>query len=339
MKLVKATGRRAMATRSSPIVGSKGEILQPDSVKLQRDGLVRGGTAGKVAMLRAFGALERDPAVRNPDYLAGELAGGNRIYRLGLGLASNRATHAAGRWAFERVAGGGYWAETARVKHYDEILKGEVASGIGQVVVLGAGLDSRAYRFGHQMSGVRFFEVDHPEMAAEKRDRVEEVFGALPSHVSYVAHDLTEEDPGGSLAEAGFDVESPVLVLWIGVSMYLPAEIVVSVLSWVGGLSVGSSLGFDYFEQSFFEDERRFRLPRRTRFLLGLSGERLLYGIDPALLPDLLATHGLTVESHIGHEESAARYLRRSNGSFAGRPFAYSRYVHAGVQPADIAQA
>lgn len=283
-------------------------------------------------MLRAFGARERDAAVRNPDYLAEELVDHSRVNRLGLGLASMRPTHAISRWAFEKVAGGGYWAETARVKHYDRILEGEAANGIRQVIVLGAGLDSRAYRLGPRMSGVSFFEVDHPVMAIQKRDRVERIFGSLPPYVTFVAHDLTVDDPGRSLVDAGFDASSPVLVLWIGVSMYLPAEAVEGVLAWAGELPAGSSFGFDYFEQRFFDDERPFRLPRRTRFLLGLSGERLLYGIDPASLQELLGEYGLTVESHIGPDESTARYLRRSNSRIAGRPFAYSRYVHAGVR-------
>jgi methyltransferase (TIGR00027 family) len=282
-------------------------------------------------MLRAFGARERDAAVRNPDYMAEELVDRRRVYRLGLWLASMRSTHAIGSWAFEKVAGGAYWAETARVKHFDEILAGELASGIRQVIVLGAGLDSRAYRLGPRMSGVSFFEVDHPVMAVQKRDRVERILGSVPPYVTLVAHDLTVEDPGQSLADAGFDASSPVLVLWIGVSMYLPADAVEGVLAWAGGLSAGSSFGFDYLEQRFFDDERPFRLPRRTRFLLGLSGERLIYGIDPASLEELLGAHGFKVKSHIGPDESTARYLRRSNGRIAGRPFAYSRYVHAGV--------
>lgn len=292
-------------------------------------GVTRGSSAEKIAMLRAFGALEHDPAVRNPDSLAGPLVADSRMYRLGLRLASARAPRAFGRWAFERVSPGSYWVEIARVKHFDAILLAEVAAGVRQVVVLGAGFDSRAYRFAHELSGVRVIEVDHPITAARKRQRVEALLGALPEQVTYLAVDLTREDLASALATAGFEADAPVLVLWIGVSMYLSAPVVAGVLSWVGERSPGSSIGFDYVEQGFFEDERLFGAPRRARFLIGLSGERLAYGLDPPAVPGLLGEHGLELRSHLGPEEMEL-YLRRRSGRLAGRP-RHFRFVHAGV--------
>jgi len=282
-------------------------------------------------MLRAFGALERDETVRNPDHLAGSLAAASRTYRFGLRVASVPALHACCRWAFSRVTPGAYWAETARVKYVDEVLLGELAGGVRQVVVLGAGMDSRAYRFAPELGGVRTIEVDHPVTSARKRARVEAVFGALPPDVTYLALDLTTDDLGQSLTAAGLDPSTPVLVLWIGVSMYLNEGVVAGVLGWAGGLSERSSIAFDYMERRFFEDERRFGAPRRTRFLMARSGEELSYGIARPSLPGLLARYGLSVKSHLGPTEMEARYLRRSNGRLAGHPFAYSGFVHAGV--------
>lgn len=282
-------------------------------------------------MLRAFGAMEKDAAVRNPDYLAADLVGPDGLYGLGLSLASVTPLRACARWSSRLIAAGGYWAEVVRVKHYDEVLLGELAGGIPQVIVLGAGLDSRGYRFADRLSGVGFFEVDHPATAARKRERVEATFGSVPSHVTYVTCDLNEDSLDEVLAEAGFDAALPTLVLWIGVSMYLSEDVVDGVLSWAGQLAEGSSIGFDYVDQGFFEDTRRFGPAGRFRFFIGLSGERLTSGFDPSSVASLLAERGLLVRSHLGPDGAEERYLRRSSGRTTGPPFAYWRYLHAGA--------
>jgi methyltransferase (TIGR00027 family) len=291
----------------------------------------RSSSAEKVAMLRAFGALERDAAVRNPDYLAGPLAGEGAVYRLGLALAAVTPLRASARWSSELIAAGGYWGEIARVKHYDEILLGELAAGIPQVIVLGAGFDSRGYRFADRLRGVGFFEVDHPATAARKRERVKAAIGSLPPHVTYVACDLDEDDLDQALAEAGFDAELPTLVLWIGVSMYLSEEVADEVLAWAGRLAPGSSIGFDYLDRGFFEDTRRFGPAGRFRLFVSLSGERLVCGFDPGSVQAQLEERGLEVRSHLGPAEAEELYLRRSSGRTTGPLFAYWRFLHAGV--------
>jgi methyltransferase (TIGR00027 family) len=281
-------------------------------------------------MLRAFGSWERDPAIRNPDLLGGELAADGGVYRLGLRLASVPVLHACGRWVFERTGPGLYWAEIARVKYFDDVLLGEVSAGVCQVVVLGAGFDSRPYRFRDELSDVHVIEVDHPVTAARKRQRVESVYGGLPKGVTYLSVDLNHEDLRAALAGGGFDPDAPVLVLWVGVSMYLAADVVAGVLGWVGERPAHSSIGFDYMDQSFFDDERLLGGPRRTRFVVGLSGEKLAYGIARSSVPVLLGEHGLAMRSHLGPEEMRAKYLRRSDGRLAGSP-RHLGFVHAGV--------
>lgn len=296
--------------------------------------VIRGSSAEKMAMLRAFANNERDPSVRNPDYLAGDFAGSSRTYRLGLALARVTPVRASARLLADLVAEGGYWTEAARVKHYDEILLDEVSNGVPQVLVLGAGLDSRAYRFAERLKGVRVFEVDQPAMTSYKRGRVEATFGSTPAHVAYVAHDLTTRSLEEALVDSGFDVSAPVLVLWIGVTMYLPSSVVDEVLAWVGGLPEGSSLGFDYMEQGFFEDEKRFSLEGKTRLFFALGGEHFVGGFEDSSVSSLLERKGLRVESHLNPRQAEDKYLRRRNGRKAGPIFPHWRFVHARVAEA-----
>jgi len=282
-------------------------------------------------MMRAFGSLERDPSVRNPDSLAGCFLADSPLFRFMVGAGSLRLVHSCGRWGFQRIGPGAYWMEIARVRYFDTVLLDELARGVRQVVVLGAGLDSRPYRFARELQGIRVIEVDHPEMSAHKRTRVEDLFGALPASVSYVPLDLAVQDLGEGLAEAEFDPFSPVLALWIGVSMYLDPEAVSAILRWVSERPAGSSVGFDYLDREFLEDERKLGTARRTRRMIERSGERLAFGLDHVAVPGYLRAHGLQLRSHLLRGEMERMYLTRSNGKLAGRPLGHSGFVHAEV--------
>lgn len=295
-------------------------------------GLTRRSSAEKVAFLRALGSLERDPFLRNPDFLARGLLDDVPVARRSLALASNaRAFHAGTRSAFERILPGAYWAEIARVKHFDEILLARVSAGVPQVVFLGAGLDSRPYRFPSELEGVGTFEVDHPVTASRKRKRVAALLAGRADPVVRVAVDLREESLERELGETGFDPTVPTLVLWIGVAPYLPVEDVSKVFDWVASLAPSSSLAFDYYDAAFFDEKRRTAAARRVRWAIERSGERLISSFEPEAVPSMLASRGLALKSHLGPVDQAARYLRDSRGEIAGRPISYANFVHAEV--------
>jgi methyltransferase (TIGR00027 family) len=296
--------------------------------------LTRRSSAEKVAYLRALGAGERNPGARNPDSMARDFVAHIRAARLSLRIAARvNAFHRTARWAFERIAPGAYWAEIARVKHFDRILLEEVSAGVGQVVIMGAGLDSRPYRLRAELEGVRLFEVDHPLTASLKRERLKAVFGEVPGQIAYVSVDLAEEDPGEALAASGFDPSSPVLILWVGVAMYLPAKAVVDQLEWVSCRPPSSSVAFDYFDRAFFGGGERMRGTWRVRRGLELSGERLASGFEPDAMPALVAGCGLAVKSHLGPAEQEEAYLGGGDGAPAGRVVEYAHFLHAGVAP------
>jgi len=113
-------------------------------------------TSELVAYARAAGCLEGDPGIRSPDYMAKDFLGPVLRFALLSGLPWVM------KWSYEKIVPGVYLYHLARVRAFDNILSDELSRGIKQVVVLGAGLDSRPYRFADRLSGVRVFEVDHP---------------------------------------------------------------------------------------------------------------------------------------------------------------------------------
>ena len=106
-----------------------------------------------------------------------------------------------------------------RHRFAEDALAGAVARGTRQVVVLGAGLDTFAYR--NPFPDTQVFEVDHPATGAWKRERLAETGIAVPGNVTYVAVDFERDALGERLAAAGFDGARPAFFLWLGVVPYL----------------------------------------------------------------------------------------------------------------------
>ncbi len=98
-----------------------------------------------------------------------------------------------------------------------------IEKGVRQILVLGAGLDTFAYRL-EAIRDLRVFELDHPATQAEKRRRLTEAQIAEPAHLSYVAHDFEGGSMNAALKAAGFDPDRRTFVIWLGVTPYLTKE-------------------------------------------------------------------------------------------------------------------
>jgi methyltransferase (TIGR00027 family) len=151
-----------------------------------------------------------------------------------------------------------------------------------QVVILGAGLDTRAARFAHP--GVRFFEVDHPASQADKLARLATVPGYPIDCATYVACDFEHDDFVDRLVAAGFDAASPALVVWEGVSYYLPEAAVRATLRrTASALHPRSILVFDHFLKRFVDASARpAKDAKAAEFVDGL-GEQFLWGTNDPL--------------------------------------------------------
>ena len=142
-------------------------------------------TAAYVAAARAVGAREPDAAVRNPDYLAERLLGDMKIYDLDLPIV-HALTQSYDEAMTDFEVAGTVAAMTVRARFIDDALERAVAAGAKQVLILGAGFDSHAYRCEELLREVRVYEVDEPATQAWKRERVAAVVGAAPDRKSTV---------------------------------------------------------------------------------------------------------------------------------------------------------
>jgi methyltransferase (TIGR00027 family) len=180
----------------------------------------------------------------------------------------------------------------ARCRYMDDALQQALKSGLQQLVILGAGLDSRAYRFEELKEGVKVFEVDHPASQAAKLKKVKRIFEELPGYVHYVPIDFNEETLD-KIFEHGYMRTLKTLFIWEGVSMYLKPAAVDQTLTWISGnAGKGSELVFDYLYSSALKPGNQPYEVRKSMRAGRLTGEGLSFGIEQGELEEFLIRRG-----------------------------------------------
>ncbi len=252
-------------------------------------------TAEIVALARAAGCL--DPAIGNPDHLAQRMLD----YRLRLLLLPG-LRHLV-RASFERRVPGMFFYHQARTKYLDQLFLASIR-GVKQLVILGAGLDTRPYRFADQLANRRVFEVDHPGTAAWKHHHLRRL-GRPVDHVTYISIDFTQDSLQQTLEDSGYDAGIPTFFLWEGVVMYLPRESVESTLAVIAAAAPGSSVAFDYVYRSSLERPLDYLGADGFQRYVSARNEPCQFGLDPAEVGPFLASHGLTMASNADSVELA----------------------------------
>jgi methyltransferase (TIGR00027 family) len=184
---------------------------------------------------------------------------------------------------------------TVRERHIDEYLKTRLADGVQQVVILGAGYDSRAYRFEEFKRSVKVFEVDHPATQQAKLKPLAKIFGAVPPHVTYVSIDFNTQTLEQRLRECGYDERAKTLFIWQGVTQYLTPEGVDNTLAFVAQHSgPGSAIIFDYMYTALLDGTVKHGEVNKMRRDRWLSNEVLAFGIPAGTLTNFLEQRGFT---------------------------------------------
>jgi methyltransferase (TIGR00027 family) len=280
-----------------------------------------------VAAGRAMGAREPDQAARNPDYLAERLLGDPST--LDLDHPAVRALSLPYEDAMRDVeVVSNVRMMTVRTRFIDEALERAIAGGATQVVILGAGLDTHAYRCEALLAQVRVFEVDRPATQALKKQRVNDVLGGPPANLTYVAIDFQHEDLSAVLMRHGYDPAQRTFFILEGVTMYLPEDAVRRTLRFVAGHPPGSGVVFDFVYRAMVEMLARIDManvpeaarPFVERFLNLIKDEPWVFGLPLGGEREYLVELGLDLREAfaVGGEESLKRYLTRADGTQVG---------------------
>nr|UXE44860.1 hypothetical protein Hi04_10k_c3807_00025 [uncultured bacterium] len=280
-------------------------------------------TAEGVAGLRYAATLERDPALRGPD------AFGRRFLRWSFALLAGPLRKLTLPY-YGRVLPGQYEFIHARTLFYDQVLRDAVEAGARQVAIIGAGYDTRAWRFADLLAknGVRVIELDHPATQGRKLKRLG---ASLPPHVSFFAVDLMHMPLERALELAGFDPKVKSFVLWEGCAMYLNEAAVTATLSTIAKMAKGTTLACDLVAASALDGTKEWYGAPELRAFFARRTEPITWGIEPEDVAAYLKKVGLTQQRLFMAADAERTYLMPSGGGPARRMSGFNYMVTATV--------
>jgi methyltransferase (TIGR00027 family) len=196
-----------------------------------------------------------------------------------------------------------------RSRFAEDAAKAAVAAGVRQIVVLGAGLDTFAYRL-EPLEGLRVFELDHPATQAEKRRRLAAAGIAEPPHVAYAAHDFDHGGFTAALAAAGHDARARTFVLWLGVTAYLTEAAIEATLAELARLAGGAEVVFDYVNPpAAIKDVESRRAFEALASRVAELGEPFRGALDTAALHERARALGFVEIEDLDRAALVTRYL------------------------------
>ena len=206
------------------------------------------------------------------------------------------------------VMQGLYGAQVCRTRFIDDAVMACLSHGIGQLVILGAGLDTRPYRL-PGLEHVKVLEVDLPPIQEDKKRKLQSRFGRLPENVTFVPIDFDKQNLGAILAGTVFDLSRPVVFVWEGVTQYLSDEAVRRTLAFVGRSPPGSVLVFTYVLKSIVE--RHSEIPGADKLMdvVAKNNAPWLFGLEPSEVTSFLRPYHLDPTEDVGNADFQTRYL------------------------------
>jgi methyltransferase (TIGR00027 family) len=204
-----------------------------------------------------------------------------------------------------------------RSRFTEDCLTEAMAREVGQYVLLGAGLDTFAYRGGYDPARLRVFEVDHPATQEWKRGRLSDAGIAVPESVLFAPVDFECETVADGLARTAFDFAAPAFFAWLGVVPYLTRDAVMETLRFVAQHS--GEIVFDYPEPAHAVSPVQRRAMQRLAARTSAVGEPFRTAFAPGEIREVLLSLGF---GHIEDLDAAAlnaRYCRGRADGFALR--------------------
>ncbi|HMK46968.1 MAG TPA: class I SAM-dependent methyltransferase [Methanocella sp.] len=219
----------------------------------------------------------------------------------------------------------------ARVRYFDDFVKASISGGIEQLVILGAGYDTRAYRI-EELKKLRVFEVDHPGTQPAKVQKIREIFGSLPGHVAYVPMDFEVDDLGQKLMAQGYSRSKKTLFVLEGLVMYLLPKVVDETLSFIAHNSAGgSTVIFDY-GYAHANGAGSGKAAQNLHDYVADQGEPIKFGIPKGTTEAFLTQRGFTKVRNVTRENYRQLYFHGKN---EGRKITGLCFVSAEV-PANL---
>jgi methyltransferase (TIGR00027 family) len=211
----------------------------------------------------------------------------------------------------------------ARSRYAEDVLREAVRRGLSQYVILGAGLDTFAYRNPYVQARLSVFEVDHPATQSWKRAQLEAAGISIPDNLTFLPVDFETQTMEDGLRHANFDHREPAFFSWLGVTPYLTGEAIASTLKFIANLKTGSGVVFDYvISPSLLNPQQRAAFDELSK-RVAMAGEPWQTFFDPSSLAADLKAFGFAEAVDLGPDEINARYFIGRNDNLKVRGFGH----------------
>ncbi len=270
-------------------------------------------TAEWTCMCRAISSLEKSRFYKSDDRLALSLL----PYLLMLLIR----IPFAGRLMLRIFAAKGiYEYVIARTKYIDTVFRQALSEHFDQILLFGAGFDTRALRFEQQALQTRIFELDAPATQQAKIRQFRKRHLGIPSNLVFIAIDFDRESLYDKLDIAGFHRDRRSLFILEGLLMYLEQESVHKTFQTIEQYAgVGSRIVFDYIQASVLRHETALYGQSKIAQSVSKAGEQWRFGIEPAKIAQFLTAYGFEVSDHRCAQDLEAMYFQDADGRRVGR--------------------
>lgn len=202
-----------------------------------------------------------------------------------------------------------FGAQICRTRYIDDTVLAGLAQGIDQLVILGAGFDTRSYRL-PGIERVRAYEVDLQAVQNAKMKKLQKYFGNLPANVTYLPIDFDTQPIESVLSGTSFDLSRPAIFIWEAVTQYISEESVCQTLAFVGKSAPGSILVFTYVLKSIIE--RRSNIPGTDKMMDRVEKNHApwIFGLEPSNVSEFLRRFNLESIADVGNRDYQESYLK-----------------------------
>jgi methyltransferase (TIGR00027 family) len=218
----------------------------------------------------------------------------------------------------------------SRSRYAEDCLELAIKQGVEQYVILGAGMETFAFREPEMMKQLHVYEVDHPATQAFKQQRLADLGWEIPTRLELVPADFSKENLADVLKRSSYDPNKKSFFSWLGVTYYLSKDSVLDTLCSISATaSTGSMVVFDYIDSEGFDPEKAAKRMQLIQAIVQRVGEPMKTSFDPSTLGRELEVIGLRLEENLSPPEIEERYFKdRTDGYHA---FEHVHFVWAAV--------
>jgi methyltransferase (TIGR00027 family) len=208
----------------------------------------------------------------------------------------------------------------ARTRLIDDLLETTIQQGVRQVIIPGAGFDTRSIRLTN-LKDISIIEIDHPDTARCKLQTLTRHIKTLPKNTRYLSIDFNKQSLEDLFKQQAIDLSLPTTLIWEGVTNYLQREAIDAVFALAGKFAKGSFIIFTYIDKKVLENPASYYGAARLIKDLDAIEERWTFGFSPAELPGYLSEFGLSLLKDAGAADYRQQYIPERRKILKGYEF------------------